>query len=72
MPSRDHVCYNADGLDAKGISVDLGLGKLVGMMLEPEKEVVLEGKGFNGGADRRPEEKNPASLNVNWTAKSIM
>jgi hypothetical protein len=44
---------------------------MVGMMLEPEKEVVLEGKGFNGGADRGPEEKNPASLNVSWMAKSI-
>lgn len=71
MPSREHVCYNADGLNTKRISVDLGLGKMVGMMLEPEKEVVLEGKGFNGGTDRGPEEKNPTSLNVSCMAKSI-
>lgn len=71
MPSCEHIRYNADGLDTERIGIDLGLSEMVGMILEPEKKVVLEGEGFNGGADWGPEEKNPTSLNVSCMTKSI-
>lgn len=70
MPSREHVCYHTGGLNTKWIGVDLGLIEMVGMILEPQKKVVLEGEGFNGSADWGPKEKNPASLNVSWMTKS--
>lgn len=72
MPSCEHVCYNADGLDTERISVDLGLSKMVGMVLEPEKEVVLEGESFNGGANRGPEEQNPTSPKFSRKINSML
>lgn len=55
MPGGQHVGCDADGLHAEGIGVDLALGEVRGLVLEPDEEVVLDGIGFEGGADRRPE-----------------
>ena len=44
----------------EGIGIDLNLGEFIVVVLEPEEEAVLEGETFGTGADRGPEEKDPA------------
>jgi hypothetical protein len=51
-------------LHAERIGVDLDLGEFVVVVLEPEKEAVLERETFGGGADRGPEEENPADTTL--------
>jgi hypothetical protein len=61
VPCGNHVCQDADCLDTERISVDLNLGELVIVVLQPEEEAVLEREPFGTGADGRPEKENPAS-----------
>lgn len=60
MPGAEEGGYDTSGLNTKWVGVDLCLGEGGLVVLEPEEEVVLEGEGFDGSTDGRPEEKNPA------------
>lgn len=55
MPRGQHVGCDSNGLHAERIRVYLALGEVRRLVFEPDEEVVLDGVGFEGGADRRPE-----------------
>jgi hypothetical protein len=51
MPSCGHISHDADSLNPQRIGIDIGLGEMVLVILQPEEEVILEGKRLNGCTD---------------------
>lgn len=51
MPSCDHISHDAYSLNPERIGIDVGLREMGLVMLQPEQEVILQGKRLKGGTD---------------------